>query len=82
MAMLADRIDGVIGVDTHRDRHAAAILDRNGGVVAELEIEKRPGRLRAAAGFGDRAGPGPPLLGAGGYRLLRRRPGQLPARPW
>jgi transposase len=37
--MLEGKADHVIGVDTHRDRHAAAILDRNGGVVAELEIE-------------------------------------------
>jgi transposase len=37
--MLEGKVDHVIGVDTHRDRHAAAILDRNGGVVAELEIE-------------------------------------------
>jgi transposase len=37
--MLEGKVDQVIGVDTHRDRHAAAILDRNGGVVAELEIE-------------------------------------------
>jgi transposase len=37
--MLEGKVDHVIGVDTHRDRHAAAILDRNGGVVTELEIE-------------------------------------------
>jgi transposase len=37
--MQEGKVDHVIGVDTHRDRHAAAILDRNGGVVAELEIE-------------------------------------------
>jgi transposase len=36
---LEGKVDHVIEVDTHRDRHAAAILDRNGGVVAELEIE-------------------------------------------
>jgi hypothetical protein len=29
----------LIGVDTHRDRHAAAVLDRNGGLVAQLEID-------------------------------------------
>jgi len=36
--MLEGKVDHVIGVDTHRDRHAAAILDRNGGLVAELEV--------------------------------------------
>jgi transposase len=36
--MLEGKVDAVIGVDTHRDRHAAAILDRNGGLVAQLEV--------------------------------------------
>ena len=31
--MLADQADYVIGVDTHRDRHSAAILVRSGGLV-------------------------------------------------
>jgi transposase len=31
--MLADQTDYVIGVDTHRDRHSAAILGSNGGLV-------------------------------------------------
>src|SRR5215218_6678442 len=34
--MLEGQIDAVIGVDTHRDRHAAALLDPNGGVRATL----------------------------------------------
>jgi hypothetical protein len=38
------RVDAVIGVDTHRDRHAAAILDHNGGLVAELGLGKREGK--------------------------------------
>jgi transposase len=36
--MLEGKVDHVIGVDTHRDNHAAAILDRNGGLVAQLEV--------------------------------------------
>jgi transposase len=32
------QVDAVIGVDTHRDRHAAALLDPNGGVRATLEV--------------------------------------------
>ena len=31
MPMLEGQIDAVIAVDTHRDRHAAALLDPNGG---------------------------------------------------
>ena len=38
MPMLEGQIDAVIGVDTHRDRHAAALLDPNGGVRATLEV--------------------------------------------
>jgi transposase len=37
-ALLEGKVDAVIGVDTHRDAHAAAILDRNGGLVAQLEV--------------------------------------------
>jgi transposase len=36
--MLEGQVDVVIGVDTHRDRHAAALLDANGGVRATLEV--------------------------------------------
>jgi transposase len=36
--MLEGKVDHVIGVDTHRDRHTAAVLDPNGGLVAQLEI--------------------------------------------
>jgi len=38
MPMLEGQVDVVIGVDTHRDRHAAALLDPNGGVQATLEV--------------------------------------------
>ena len=33
--MLADQTDYVIGVDTHRDRHSAAILATSGGLVGQ-----------------------------------------------
>ena len=38
MPMLEGNIDHVIGVDTHRDTHTAAILDRNGGLLGQLEV--------------------------------------------
>jgi transposase len=47
MPMLEGHIDAVIGVDTHRDRHAAALLDPNGGVRATLEVPSdRTGHAR------------------------------------
>jgi hypothetical protein len=42
MPMLEGQVDAVIGVDTHRDRHAAALLDPNGGVRATLEVATGP----------------------------------------
>jgi hypothetical protein len=47
MPMLEGRVDAVIGVDTHRDRHAAALLDPNGGVRATLQVPSdQPGHAR------------------------------------
>jgi transposase len=36
MAMLAEHLDGVIGVDTHRDTLTAAAVTRLGGVLAQI----------------------------------------------
>ena len=36
MPMLAEQVDGVIGVDTHRDTLTAAAVTRLGGVLAHL----------------------------------------------
>jgi hypothetical protein len=33
MTMLADRVDGVVGVDTHRDTLAAAAVTAVGGLL-------------------------------------------------
>ena len=47
MPILEGQIDAVIGVDTHRDRHAGAVLDPNGGVRATLEVPSdRAGHAR------------------------------------
>jgi transposase len=47
MPMLEGRVDAVIGVDTHRDSHAAALLDPNGGVRATLAVPSdRAGHAR------------------------------------
>ena len=36
--MLAEQTDYVIGVDTHRDRHSAAVLAAHGGLVDETSV--------------------------------------------
>ena len=38
MVMLADQVDVVIGVDTHKQTHTAAVVDRLGGVGATFEF--------------------------------------------
>jgi transposase len=36
--MLADKVDFVIGVDTHRDSHTAAVDTAAGGLVERLTV--------------------------------------------
>jgi transposase len=38
MTMLSDRIDAVIGVDTHTDTHTAVIVDARGAQLVELTV--------------------------------------------
>lgn len=38
MGMLADQVDYVIGVDTHRDSHSAAVCSSGGAVTAEATV--------------------------------------------
>lgn len=38
MSMLAEQVDHVIGVDTHRDSHTAAVLDTTGRVTADVTL--------------------------------------------
>ena len=56
MPMLEGQVDAVVGVDTHRDRHAAALLRRALGydqVLSDAEVELLAAtvrmRLRPAA---------------------------------
>lgn len=38
MVMLADQVDAVIGVDTHKHSHTAAVVTPTGGLVADVTI--------------------------------------------
>jgi transposase len=58
MPMLEGRIDAVIGVDTHRDSHAAALLDPNGGVRATLEVPSDQAGHARLLGLACRQAPG------------------------
>jgi transposase len=80
-ALLEGKVDHVIGIDAHRDTHAAAILDRNGGLVAELEVPSDQAGGQALLRFvTERARQGA-AAGRWRDRLLRRRAGQLSGRP-
>src|SRR2546427_1722158 len=46
MGMLAERVDFVIGVDTHKRSHRAAYVNSVGGVVLETEVEATEGGYR------------------------------------
>src|SRR4051794_34520445 len=50
--MLAEQTDFVIGVDTHRDRHSAAILASNGGLVDETSAAADQAGYTTLLGWG------------------------------
>lgn len=84
MPMLEGQIDVVIGVDTHRDTHAAALLAQPGiGPItaAQLLISwSHPGRFRSEAAFAMLAGAAPVQASSGQvvrYRLNRGGDRQL-----
>jgi transposase len=57
--MLADEVDFVIGVDTHRDVHVCAfVAARSGATVAEASISADPSGYRHALGLGREHAPG------------------------
>jgi transposase len=51
MPMLADTVDGVIGVDTHRDTLAAAAVTPLGGVLAQLSVSADADGYQALLSF-------------------------------
>ena len=58
MGMLAQRVDHVIGVDTHRDTHTAVVLDTNGGEVAHLTVAADAFGYKRILAFGKTHAPG------------------------
>jgi len=81
MSRLAGVIDGVIGVDTHRDTLAAAVTDMVGGLLAQTSVRAHGAGYCQLFEFAPGAGAGSALLGGGGCRQLRRRAGGVPAGP-
>lgn len=48
---VADRYDVVVGVDTHTDTHTAAVVDRLGGVLAQVTVSTDPDGLSRLLAF-------------------------------
>jgi transposase len=84
--MLADELDYVVGVDTHRDRHAVAIVDAHtGAVIAQTTTAASARGYADAVRFADRHASGARLwaiegtghYGAGLVRHLQRQGQQV-----
>ena len=58
MSALAESIDAVIGVDTHRDTLAAAAVSAVGGVLAHLQVPANAAGYRQLMEFTNRHAPG------------------------
>ena len=70
MTRLVDTVDGVIGVDTHRDTLAAAATDRVGGTLAQTAVAADLGGYQRLLEFGRAQVPGRrcwAVEGAGSY---------------
>jgi transposase len=70
MSVLAESVDAVIGVDTHRDTLSAAVVTPIGAVVAEDQVAASADGYRNLLGFGRVHAPGVrcwALEGAGSY---------------
>ena len=69
--MLAEQVDYVVGVDTHRDQHAIAVVDaRTGAVIAQTTTAANARGYKDAVRFADRYAPGDRLWaieGSGHY---------------
>jgi len=57
MAMLAELVDGVIGVDSHRDTLTAAAVTNLGGVLAQATTSADAAGDQRLLGFADRQVP-------------------------
>jgi hypothetical protein len=64
MAMLAESVDAVIGVDTHTDTHTACLIEPTGRQVATVTIEASSHGYAALLAWAVDHAPGPRLMWA------------------
>ena len=70
MTEIRDKVDFVIGVDTHRDSYTAACIDTNGGVISHLTVPSDAFGHKKILAFAGRWAPGRRLWaveGTGSY---------------
>ncbi|MEU4704772.1 IS110 family transposase [Nonomuraea dietziae] len=81
MTMLAQTVDAVIGVDTHRDTHSACLVNPVGGELSAITITADANGYRQLAQWANDHAPGPRIVwaiegtrshGAGLVRALRQ----------
>ena len=56
--MLADTVEFVIGVDTHRDNHTAVTVTPAGAIQSEITVVADPGGYRRLLRFAEQSAPG------------------------
>ena len=56
--MLADQVDHVVGVDTHRDHNSAAVTDTTGAALADTQVPTDAFGYRRLLAFAGEHGPG------------------------
>jgi transposase len=81
MTRLADTVDGVIGVDTHRDTLAAAATDRVGGILAQTAAAADLAGYQALLDFAQAQLPGRRCWAVEGAGSYGAGPDRLPAGP-
>src|SRR5689334_10385809 len=62
MQMLADQVDAVVGVDTHRDTHTAVVLNPVGRALAETTVTNDEDGFAALVGWIAQGSPGPRIV--------------------
>ena len=83
MAMLAEIIDAVVGVDTHRDTHTAHLVNPIGGTLGELTFSNSTAGFKQLLTWIGELQPGPrlvlrskaPAVMASGWPGMPPRPG-------
>jgi hypothetical protein len=81
MPILADAVDGVIGVDTHRDTLAAAAVTPIGRIIAQTQTSADTDGYHTLLDFARTQVPGQRCWAAREHWQLWRRAGLLPAQP-